>query len=440
MKALLFLSAIAVACAPRLPPTGQVLLYVDTDAWVPSLFDALEVEVQGRDRTQCANCSRVFALDAKGFADRAVSFGVLGNERVVRLRMYTTTATLSGAVPERDDGVTPQSVIEAWVRLPAAPAEGILERTVVLRTEDVGTSRGTFDAPIDPDIGPPVHSVVGSWPGAKTVDCPVEGNPDEVCVPGGAFWMGNPYARGLPGYGNASNVRRLVRMSPFFLDAAEVTVAQYRSFDTTIPPGTSGDGSVQSDYCTFGKNDSLPVNCVTWERARTFCTARGRDLPTEAQFEFAAGGRAGNLFVWGNDSGVGCEDLIFGRAGPKLLLSIVTVCNKGRLLELAAPMPPGSGARDHLTLPTGRIEDLAGNVSEWARDLWNQQSDPCWSDGGVFVDPLCPGTDPKALHAARGGYWFASTAAYSEAAARRSIAGNTADIAVGFRCARDLRP
>src|SRR6185436_82728 len=98
--------------------------------------------------------------------------------------------------------------------------EGSIDVTVFLPTDAVGRPIGTLDDPIPADLRAPGISAVGTWPGARRVPCQGMANPGEVCVPGGAFWMGNP----LLSVGDATR-QRLVVLSPFFIDSAEVTVA-----------------------------------------------------------------------------------------------------------------------------------------------------------------------------------------------------------------------
>ena len=40
---------------------------------------------------------------------------------------------------------------------------------------------------------------------------------------------------------------------------------------------------------TPGGREDHPLTCVDWHSARSFCQFRGGDLPTEAQWEYAAG-------------------------------------------------------------------------------------------------------------------------------------------------------
>lgn len=467
------LGALLVAtsgCGRELPPTGQVRLFVDTDAPVPAapdaiaaldgptpLFDTLIVDVYEPDaEAPCEGCTRAFALDEGQLRAADVSFGIPTEPGVegyvARLRLYASTSTLTGEVPApTEQGTPPPSVIDRWVSLPTVSDEGIVDAHVVLATDEVGIPVGSRQEPVEAERGAIVASQVGSWPGAEPAPCAEGPGEGEVCVPGGAFWMGHPRAIGT-GIGDAWNTRRLVQLSPFFLDQQEVTVAQWRAYEPAGGPeisAWSGDPSGDSlrDYCTFtvdpGPRDGLPMTCVTVEGARAYCQARGKDLPTEAQLEYVAGGLESRLFVWGSDEPA-CEDAVLRRYGYGLFLDL-------GLAGCLPDAPPGGAEvvgglvgierRDRLSLPGGTIYDLVGNVSEWALDRWNRQGEPCWSAGGVYVDPLCQLDSPLdlAFPVYRLGS-FAVGARQAIAAARSfigsEVAKNGNGIDLGFRCAR----
>src|SRR5262245_39711877 len=139
----------------------------------------------------------------------------------------------------------------------------------------------------------------------------------------------------------------LVIVSPFFLDKTEVTVAAARAAGGAPQPWTgsfSGDNVL--DYCTFtrapGPHEKFPANCVSWAEAHKICRARGADLPTEAQYEYAASGLAGRRYVWGEDTPE-CADAVFGRSGYGLFAAVAP-CRPDA--PPGGPTDVGSGARD----------------------------------------------------------------------------------------------
>ena len=89
------------------------------------------------------------------------------------------------------------------------------------------------------------------------------------------------------------------------LDATEVTTAQYaRCVDAG---GCSKDELTLSDwgpskFCNWGKpgREQHPINCVDWSQASSFCAWAGKHLPTDEEWDAAAGAREGRRFVWGD--------------------------------------------------------------------------------------------------------------------------------------------
>jgi formylglycine-generating enzyme len=451
-----------VHCSPKatlLPPEGQLLLYLDTDAPLPSgagrassaltttpLFDRVRFDATlGVDAGPC-DCTREFDVTENLLETGGASFGVLSSlaaHATIRVRLFRGDATVQG---EPDPG----STIDMTFALPVPPAEGIVSRTLFLPTDAVGTPAGTT-TPLETLPGPPSPSKVGTWPGAQRRNCPAAPRDGEVCVPGGAFWMGNVAAadEGV----SDGNVSRLVVMSPYYIDATEMTVGAYRALGgNTEVPWSGETGCEVEDYCTFtespSKNDGLPVTCIDWGEARDVCMKQGKDLPTEAQFEYAASGLSGQPYVWGTDVPQ-CAYAVFERGGfgyaysfPDECVSLDDnhACNGSPAggLGLGGPLPPKSGPRDQLTIAlpgwTGTVFDLVANVAEFTRDQWEAENGPCWSKPGVYSDPVC--SDPTSTEVtARGGDWTQGPVALL-AATRQETPIIALGPYLGFRCAR----
>jgi formylglycine-generating enzyme len=429
-----------------LPPRGQVLLYVDTDTVVPAdpagpppdelapepLFDRVAIEVFGPGGTEpCAgDCRREFMLDAGQLARLEVSLGVIpeaesGGYRA-RIRIYRASAV--GAA-----GPRPSGTLETTVALPPIGEDGLVEAHVVLRTDDVGAPVGSLDAPIAVTPGAPESSLVGSWPGAKREDCRGTAEPGEVCVPGGAYWMGETELVGGTFDGDRE---RLVVLSPFYLDATEVTVAAGRDsgVGATEWSGLLA-GHDDRDWCTFtatpGPRDALPLNCVNWLGARLHCQARGGDLPTEAQWEYAARALGRRRYPWGRDPPA-CQEAVWGHGHAPS--ESVAACQTPNVI--GGPLPAGAGVRDRVELPGGTLLDLAANVREWVRDVWNFQEEPCWSTATVYHDPVCgKAASSVGTRSIRGDGFFQGGLVVSPAGRTFEFSG-TRYSWTGFRCAR----
>jgi formylglycine-generating enzyme required for sulfatase activity len=233
-------------------------------------------------------------------------------------------------------------------------------------------------------------------------------------------------------------------LSPFLLWKTEVTVERYRSvaggFNVNAWSGRN-EGNSFLDFCTYtrtpGPREVYPINCITWETARRWCASQGAVLPTEAQFEYAAGGSRGRTYPWGEDP-PRCGDAVFARLGWGLFRDSLAT---GKPPEPpGGALPIGSGVRDRVELSGGTILDLAGNVAEWTLDHWNRSDEPCWRTPGVLHDPHCTepeSRDGSSLRSVRGGDWLVGGGQLSRSA--RKSAPNSAGFAspeLGFRCAR----
>ncbi len=472
LRALGGLAAIVYAgcasTAETLPPLGQVLLYVDTDAPVPAapgktlsvdepagLFDTLSIEVfEPGATTPCTGCTREFAVDVDKLKG-GLSLGIPARPGVagyrVRARLFQA-AWVTRCSPEGEStGLHPRPEVTLTMHaaLPAVGADGIVERSVFLGVDSLGAAQGTLDAPVETLAGRPESSKVGSWAGARRVPCNGAPRADEVCVPGGAFWMGHPRLRTDCGSTESSAflVPRLVVLSPFFLQKTEVNVAAYRAAGPV--PSTevvrfsgdyraSGAGGIPNARCTYtdapGPHESAPVNCVVWPQADAFCKKRGGSLPAEAQFEFVAGALTSRYRVWGDDEPT-CEDSVWGR--PWGAVAPDSPCAKSYLLE-SGPRPvdsaePGLHRRlDRFELPTGTVFDLMGNLMEFQADTYAGPNDPCWSGTGILRDPLCVSAS-TASRSARGSSWQWPAGV---AAGRSGLPVREWFTSTGFRCAR----
>ncbi len=461
------------ACGPReATPPGQILLYVETDAPLPPppgtasdpndpipLFDRLRIDVIPPGATaSCAGCTHEFDVDRDLVGEGRASVGITtppgATGYVARVRLFR------GAFVELGEPRTDAS-LDTFIALPPIGTEGITSITATLRTDDVAHPVGSLASPVAAAVGGPSGRLVGTWPGAARKPC--VGDPPEgmACVPGGAFWMGDPLLRGALEPGD-SVVLRVAVVSPFFLDQTEMTVASMRAtgLASKIDPTGSSDPMVNRPddgapgyplHCTYttapGNDEALPTNCISWNMAHAACQSRGADLPTEAEYQYVAGALLGRRFVWGTDA-PRCGDAIYARAqgyiGPEESCPGLWVA------------PSGSGARDRLEVQGGEIVDLAGNVAELARDRWNLSSESCWPVG-IAYDPECTtasATSTFTQHTVVGGGWLSRGRGLAAAARRPTVDFSAAMHSgpaggpvyapfitnVGFRCMMQATP
>ncbi len=430
--ALAALVALSPSCAREVPPEGQLLIFVTTDAPVgpggpTALFDRMRVEVmRPGEREPCAGCTREFALDDDRMARGDASFGFFPRPHTAgyraRVRIYRSGGTASGE-PRR------ASTLERTVTLPEVAALGVVEITVTLDLADLARPLGSLDAPMTAEAGRPRPGVVGSFPGARAVPCAREAREDEACVPGGAFWMGSPRLDVLDGQEADGTSERVVVLSPFFVDRAEVTVEALRAARVARVVDDPVEANASRPECLYtaapSENDPRPVNCLSWQRARAFCAKVGKRLPSEAEYEYVAGALSSRAFPWGGDLPA-CADAVHGG---------------GSCPDTRGPALAGAGKRDRISLGSAVVLDLAGNLRELVADRFRRGDAPCWGHG-IFVDPVCEPDPPETpvARSMRGGS-YRDEATLLRAALRGFIEDERFAISelVGFRCARDAR-
>jgi formylglycine-generating enzyme len=232
-------------------------------------------------------------------------------------------------------------------------------------------------------------------------------------IPGGEFVMG--FEGGAPGEPN-ERPAHIVKVAPFWIDRTEITVEEMRG---CINRGACNVRLGTGPLCTFGRNEPrLPINCVPWQSADAYCRVVGKRLPSEAEWELAAGGGRSRFFPWGTTQ-------------PNCALA-VTLLNNRAGVSCSARGPVAVGTRPKGASYFG-VEDMAGNVEEWVADWYadryevRPQPRPTMSPSGPAFG---------VAHVLRGGGWM-SRPRESRVTARSWGSPNEAGPNVGFRCARD---
>jgi formylglycine-generating enzyme required for sulfatase activity len=293
---------------------------------------------------------------------------------------------------------------------------------------------------------PPVPPWTGDDPRPCTVTPrgPSALRDEEVCIPGGAFLMGDTLA--LTDLELKTQPERVRVVEPFLLDKFEFTVARYREALRRgfVPiPGSiiQNDAAFKEGVaaCTFADparfagataRDAFPLNCITWEAARALCKFFEEDLPTEDQLEYAAtaaGRSVETQFPWGDDL-PDCDRVVSDRSDIGLARDCKTPSRYGPLAVDAEPYL-------HADVSPQGVVGLGGNVAEWTSTAFYSYDHPAWTRTGPR-SPLSPAAERDApRRSLRGGDW-ASFALFATGSARRARPVLTRDEAFGFRCAR----
>jgi len=254
------------------------------------------------------------------------------------------------------------------------------------------------DGPADvvaPDTG---SMDSGSGDGGPLPPCP-EGM---RLIPAGMFLMGELESDDAP----ARPVHG-VRLTAFCMDETEVTVSAYAEC-VRLGACTSPSTATFCNWMIPGR-EQHPVNCIDWNQARSYCQSRRSELPTEAQWEYAARGTDGRAYPWGNDAP--SSQLCWIGGGQTRASTCAT-----------RSFPSGVS-------PFG-LFDMAGNVFEWTRD-WMA---PYTGEGSSSVlNPVGPpGGTSRVL---RGGPWNTASAIVVRSTHRDSITPTYRSGDTGFRCA-----
>ena len=202
-----------------------------------------------------------------------------------------------------------------------------------------------------------------------------------------------------------------VTLSAYCMDVTEVTVAAYRGCSACSPPSTTAGAC---NWIAAGRDDH-PINCVTWDQARAYCQSQGKDLPTEAQWEYAArGAMTEPVYPWGMQPP---DD--------------TRLCWNGGTEHNMGTCPVG-----HYPAAAFGLFDMAGNVYEWTRDCFANYDSGVGpvSDPGVPFAPTCS----SANRVLRVGGWNNSNAILVRAAFRLRNVPTSLNDDLGFRCARGL--
>jgi len=215
----------------------------------------------------------------------------------------------------------------------------------------------------------------------------------------------------------------------YWIDQYEVTNAAYQEFvkdgGYTRREYWSEEGWLWKGSQT-GPNDwgcepellepDMPRSCITWYEAEAYARWRGGELPTEAEWEYAARGTDGRVYPWGDDFD-----------GTRL-----------NYCDSSCPNAWGDARFEDgysRTAPVGSFPegvswvgayDMAGNVWEWTADWY----DALYHQSGSDIDPAAP--DQGIEKVLRGGSWNMPYI-FSRTAYRDGVLPGSWSSIIGFR-------
>lgn len=234
-----------------------------------------------------------------------------------------------------------------------------------------------------------------------------------VNIPAGGFMMGcnETVDKDCPAL---EKPYHKVSLDAYKIDKYEVTAGEYKE---CIKAGACNNTDPKEPHfitvkdnmrCNIDSSngDNYPANCVSWFGASAFCKWKGRKLPTEAQWEYAARGTDGRKYPWGNTP-----------PDPN-----TAVWNSD------ATQPVGSKEAGKSAFG---IYDMTGNVWEWTED---------WFARNYYAQS--PESNPKGPESAtmkviRGGSFSVKNELYLRTSSRNQNSRLVRADAIGFRCVQE---
>jgi formylglycine-generating enzyme required for sulfatase activity len=275
-----------------------------------------------------------------------------------------------------------------------------------------------------------------------------------VLIPAGEFVMGSPNneANRLRG---EDRHRRVIRR-PFYIGETEVTIAQFRRFvagakyktdaergepiDThrvgsfaTVPEGDR-EWSLAANWLNpfpnlpdYRMRDDHPVVHVSWNDAQRFSQHFGFQLPTEAQWEYAARAGIQTSYFWGDkaEDGAGFANIADAKASRRFKNwgTLFPFDDGAILLAKVGSYRPNDWG----------LYDTVGNELEWVEDAYAR----CYPGDGAD-ESAAPG-DGRTGRALSGGCWLDSPT-HTRSAARVSMLQAARRDFIGFRVVKRIEP
>lgn len=222
-----------------------------------------------------------------------------------------------------------------------------------------------------------------------------------VFIPAGSFLMGSS-----TGEAN-EQPEHPVTLDAYFIDQFEVSNEQYLA---CVTEGGCSQSGLRNSLRRAGYRDdpifaNYPIIGVTWDQAVAYCEWAGKQLLTEAEWEFAASGPDNFIWPWGNEFDAGLSGA-----------SALDTESVDSFTEGASPFG---------------VFNMAGNVNEWVQDRF----DSSFYANAPEMNPV--NLDSGSSRIYRGGSFDNRNGAYFTTSRRYVVSNNMFDVDIGFRCAQD---
>jgi formylglycine-generating enzyme len=178
----------------------------------------------------------------------------------------------------------------------------------------------------------------------------------------------------------------------------------------------------------LSRRDKHPVTHVAYADAVAYAAWAGKDLPTEAEWEYAArGGLDGAIFAWGDELAPDGQPMANTWQGQFPWQNLLQDGYEGTSPVGAFP-PNGYG-----------LHDMTGNVWEWTSDLFRPRHR---RDAGEHAKPCCTPRDvsrgdiPRRVIKGGSHLCAPNYCLRYRPAARQGEAADTSTSHIGFRCVR----
>lgn len=350
----------------------------------PNTSDKLRVDANGADFVFYINDEPMIRIQDDAYDSGEIGFFLETFDETLA-HIHYDTLTVRKVDPAAIEAI-PLTTAEAEDTIPT----GTIEPTVEI---------AATEAPLEEE--PVAEEPVVSEDVAQAAVFSSNSSENMIEIPAGRFLMGSTTGEPdeLP--------EHEVYVDSFYMDKYEVSNAEYRA---CVKAGgctqiEKVDSALIKGYRDDPTYDNYPALAVTWDQAVAYCQWAGKRLPTEAEWEYAAGGSDNLTFPWGNEFVAEYSAAINDEVQP------------------VDAYPTDSS-------PFG-LRQMAGNVGEWVQDVYDEN----FYANSPTENPVNTTGDNRRVH--RGGTFGSTDPAYYTTSRRFVRDRADSKVWIGLRCARD---